>query len=131
MTDVITYATFCPGQLIGRTEDVVTAQLLDLWRKIYPVDATPAGEVPLAISGAIAMRAYLRVVVPRPPGNIHARHQMQVHDVPRLGECIATEVSCMHKEMRRDRRYVELETRSRGADNRDLFTARMTMIWSA
>ena len=48
------------------------------------------------------MRAYLNVVTPRPPGNIHARQVLAVQALPQAGELVRSSIRCLGKEMRRD-----------------------------
>lgn len=77
------------------------------------------------------MRAYLRVVAPRPPGNIHARQRLVLHGLPRLDERVRSCVYCLDKEIRRERRYLQLEVSGRGAGQRPLYTGQMQLIWAA
>ena len=77
------------------------------------------------------MRAYLHVVAPRPPGNVHARQQLQMHALPRLGESMRIAVTCAGKELRRERRYVDLRVRATGEGGRALFEGLLSLIWAA
>ena len=47
------------------------------------------------------------------------------------GEVIRTTLSCLSKELRRERRYVELQATGRGDDGRALFDGRLSLIWAA
>jgi hypothetical protein len=77
------------------------------------------------------MRAYLDVVVPRPPGNVHAKQKLRMRGVPLQGESMRVTVVCAGKEMRRERRYVELQVSGAGEGGRKLFDGLITLIWAA
>ena len=131
MTDVITFDDFQPGANMGHATDVVDERILDLWRQLYPWDAIPAGELPPGLATVLLMRAYMRILTPRPPGNIHARQRMELIAQAKPGEEITTSMQCTGKELKRERRYVEMAARSTGMDGRLLFTGRMSLIWAA
>ena len=128
---LITFDTYQPGTIMGSVTEAVDPAWLDAWCGLYPWDAPAHGEIPAAMYTALMMRAYLKVVSPRPPGNIHARQHTEFLSPAKLGESITTEVRCISKELRRERRYVDLEARARGEDGRALYVGRMSMIWAA
>ena len=85
MTDVITFDDFRPGANMGHATDVVDEHILDLWKQLYPWDTVAAGELPPGLATVLLMRAYMRILTPRPPGNIHARQRMELElSQPRL-----------------------------------------------
>ncbi len=125
---------FTPGAELGvhvERHDAVVAQL---WRSIFAPDATdpaPAAGERLGVATALMMRGYLAVVTPRPPGNIHARQQLQVAALPRPGETIRLRLRCAGKELRRDRRYVQIAVEATGEAARPLFDGTLTLVWAA
>jgi hypothetical protein len=121
---------FRPGAVMGRTTERVDDKLLALWRELYPWDEAPPGGLPAGVATVLVMRAYMKVLAPRPPGNIHARQRLELAVLPQVGEEVTTELRCTGKELRKERRYVDVETCSTGADGRALFNGAMTLIWA-
>ncbi len=128
---LLTFERFEPGRVIRSTPERVDAALLAHWRKLYPHDSWQAGELPLGLATVLLMRAYMRTLTPRPPGNVHARQQLRLHGGIGADEEVTTEFECTGKEIRRERRYVELAVRGRAAHDRLVFDGRMSMIWAA
>lgn len=131
MADVLTFESFHPGALMGTATETVDERMLELWNKLYPWDETPSDQLPLAMATVLMMRAYMQVLVPRPPGNVHARQHFELLAPIDAGERVTTEVRCVGKEVRRGRRHIELATRSTGSNGRVLFNGRMGLIWAA
>ena len=131
MAEVLTFDSFRPGASMGRATETIGAQVMDLWRQIYPWDAAPAGELPSGFATVLLMRAYMRILTPRPPGNIHVRQRLELYAGSAPDEAITTEFECVGKELKRERRYVELACRASGKAGRPLFDGRMTIIWAA
>jgi acyl dehydratase len=125
------FDSFVPGAVMGSSSERVEPALLDKWLELYPWDVPAAGEAPAGVATVLLMRAYMRVVAPRPPGNIHARQRFEYIAPARLGEEVTTEITCTGKELRKERRFVELATRSAGEGGRELFRGNMTLIWAA
>lgn len=147
-TSPITFADFVPGTELGRHAEVCTAALAQAWDQIFgqdeeamAADRSPAGVTTAtgaacsaraaSIAVAMSMRAFLTVAQPRPPGNVHARERFTLHALPRVGETVQSVIFCEHKEMRRERRYVDLRVEGLGAEGRPLYTGLMSLIWAA
>ena len=128
---VLRFDAFSPGTIMGRTSERLDESLVALWKELYAGDAEASAEVPVGFSTVLIMRAYMQVLTPRPPGNIHVRQKVEIAACPRLDEEVTTEIRCVGKEVRRGRRYVELQTASTGQDGRELFSGAMTVIWAA
>jgi len=131
MAAVLTFDSFQPGASMGRATEVIDAEVLDAWRQLYPWDAAAADALPSGIATVLLMRAYMRILTPRPPGNIHARQRLELLAPIASGEEVTTEIECVGKELKRERRYVELACRASGKAGRPLFDGRMTIIWAA
>ena len=127
MKPAIVYDDFVPGAVLGEATEAYDPALAAGWQRIFgPQPADGA-----AIAVVMMMRAYLAVVAPRPPGNVHASQGFALAAEPRTGERIRTVVSCLGKEMRRGRRHVELRTEGTGEGGRPIYTGRMKLIWAA
>jgi hypothetical protein len=135
MAAVITFEDFKPGTVIGSATVQFEEGLAERWRAIFlPGSSAPGaggGALGAGIAVAMMMRGYLDVVRPRPPGNVHARQQFNIARLPKRGESVTTVVSCASKELRRDRRYVELDVRGFDDAQRPVYDGRMTLIWAA
>jgi len=130
----ILFEHFVPGELLGVHSETYTPGQARRWQSIFGATAADGADGPAEQSSmavVMMMRAYLNVVAPRPPGNIHARQQLDMHGVPRRGEAVRLAVRCLDKAMRRERRYVELQVSGNGEDGRPLFSGHLTLIWAA
>ena len=126
----ITFADFEPGRELGAHVEAYAPALATAWQRIFS-GASPGGTAEGAsLAVVLAMRAYLTVVSPRPPGNIQARQRFQMHCVPHTGEAIRSEVRCIDKQIKRERLYVDLQVQGSGEDGRVLYTAVMSLIWA-
>ena len=129
--DLLTFERFAPGKSLGECTERVSADALRRWSLLYPGDPSPPGEVPDGMAMVMLMRAYMRTLAPRPPGNVHARQRLRLLSPLRPGEAVTTAFVCAGKALRRERRYVEVDVRAAGEDGRPVFDARMTLIWAA
>lgn len=127
---MILFADFEPGAEMGSLTETVSEQQLAEWALLYPWD-TPTDSIPLGLATVLMMRAYLHVVSPRPPGNLHVRQQMRLHTPIHAGEAIVTTIACQAKEMRGERRKLELLAKGRAADGRAVFDGTLTLYWAA
>jgi len=133
-TAPILFEDFQPGTLIGERIEVYDAGQAQRWQAIFgeqPEDGADGAAEGLSMAVVNMMRAYLHVVTPRPPGNVHFRQQLRMRNIPRSGEAIHVTVHCAHKEMRRERRYVDLKVHGKGKEDRALFDGVISLIWSA
>lgn len=115
---------------MGVHSDLYDQAMSDRWRSIFATQEDQAAEQ-ASIALVLAMRALLSIVAPRPPGNVHARQHMTVHALPKIGEIIHTEVTCLAKQIKRERMYVDFAVNGTGTDDRKLFGAQMSLIWAA
>lgn len=131
MSRVILWDDFRPGEALGETAETFDATLSQAWQGIFGTEGagTPAEGASIAV--AMMMRGYLGAVKPRPPGNVHARQRFKLHARPMQGETIRTRVSCLGKEMKRERRYIELEVHGTGNGGRAIYDGVLTLIWAA
>jgi len=130
----ILFDDFQPGALMGQVEEVYDAKQAQRWQAIFGSTSQegangPAEGASMAVINM--MRAYLKVVAPRPPGNLHAKQKLRMHGIPQQGERIQVEVHCVGKEIRRERRYVELQVQGTGTGGRVLFDGLINLIWAA
>ncbi|MEC7259258.1 MAG: hypothetical protein VXW58_15725, partial [Pseudomonadota bacterium] len=77
------------------------------------------------------MQAYIDAIQPRPKGNIHAAQDLSFTDL-RLewGDTISIEVSCVEKETRKGRHWVQFGIRATRNDDLAM-TGAIRSIWAA
>lgn len=131
MTEIFTYDRFQAGALLGVWEEAIDVALLEQWAAIFGSHSrdVPARDHGLAV--ACMMRAYLGVVSPRPPGNIHARQKLSILSRLGPGDVLRSEIWCREKEMRRERRYLTLEVVGSAGEGRPVYAGEMALIWAA
>lgn len=128
---VLTFDRFIVGKSYGSLTEAPDTALVGHWRRLYPQDDFPPDCAPPAIATVLMMRAYMHLLSPRPPGNIHARQQMTLGAPIRLGDSVSTEIECAGKELRRERRYVTVRARGTNQHGIPCFDGVLTLIWAA
>lgn len=129
-TDLITFERFTPGSDMGEASVAVDQALVDSLQKVYGFAWKPAEPLPMALCTVLMMRAYLQVVTPRPPGNVHGRQWLQAHAPLRVGDTVRTRVRCLSRELKSGRRWVQLEALGSVAQQ-PAYTGRLTLLWAA
>ena len=131
---VITFDDFRPGTVLGDITEVASDTLAERWQRIFGArteDGAGGAAEGASLAVVMMMRAYLGVVTPRPPGNVHARQHFNLQAPPHRDEAVRSVVSCATKEMRRGRRYVELLAQGSGDGGRAIYTGRLSLVWAA
>lgn len=134
MSEIFTFERFAPGTVLGETTMTFDAALSQGWQRIFgdsAGDSANGAAEGAGVAVVMMMRAYLGVVTPRPPGNVHSRQRLSMRGVPRQGEAIRTVMRCESKELKRERRYVELRATGTGDGDRPIYDGRLTLIWAA
>ena len=111
---MLTYDDFEAGRSLGQAEFPLDGAVLDRWRRLFPNDELD-GLMPHGMVAVVSMRAFFEVVPERPPGNIHAAQLFDMLRLPRSGETLTTRVSCLAKEIRRERKRVTFATDTAGS----------------
>lgn len=134
MTKPVLYADLIPNVVVGKHSDLYDQKMADKWKTIFkdsPEGDTGNGAQAASIGMVLAMRAMLTSVAPRPPGNVHARQKIRMHTLPKLNETIHSEITCLNKEIKRERRYVDFGVIGKNAEGHLVYEARMSLIWAA
>lgn len=130
----ILFEDFQPGALMGERVELYRPKQAERWQAIFgnqPEDGANGAAQSVSMAVVSMMRAYLHVITPRPPGNVHTRQQLRMHNLPECGEAIRVTVHCAHKQMRHERRYVDLNVEGTGHEGRALFDGVISLIWAA
>ena len=131
MSEPILWQHFEPGAAMGEITQVFDASLSLAWEGIFGAGDSGRPAEAASIAVAMMMRGYLGVVTPRPAGNVHARQRFTLQALPKQGEAIRTVVTCVGKEIKRERRYVDLDVRGTGNDGRAIYHGVLSLIWAA
>jgi len=128
---MMTFDRFTPGSVLGSREFDFSEAALAEWTALFPDDAACRPLMPRAMVAMVIMRTFVSVLEDRPPGNVHAGQKFRIDRLPRLDERLTTELSCMSKEFKKDRRWISFGFDTRDAERRPLFFGEMTTIWAA
>ena len=101
------YDSYEVGKIYGHDQFRITSELICGWHALYESTADK-NVIPVGLIVLIQQQAYKKVITPRPPGHIQGSQRFQVHSLPRVDSVIVTEVSCLSKEIRKERRWVEM-----------------------
>ncbi|MBH1964140.1 MAG: MaoC family dehydratase [Comamonadaceae bacterium] len=125
---VFTYEYYQPGKVYGEQEFTVDEAVIAKWRTVYPEDNEP-DVMPAGMLAMIVIDAVLTHNAPRPPGGVHGGQTWDLHRMPRIGETLLTEVSCLDKEEKKGRKWVRAATTTRSKNRGDIvFTGVMTSL---
>jgi len=123
------FDTFEPGKPIGTRTLTLGRELVEPWLMLYPEDRD--GErMPPGMTAVVYSRAYSDILLPRPPGNVHAAQQFRIAQMPSIGDTLITSLSCEGKELKGDRRWVWFTSETRRDDRTLLFSGLMTTLWA-
>lgn len=126
--DMWTYERFEPGQVFGVVEIPLDAAKRAHWQEIFGEcrDET----LPRGMLVAAMMEAYIRAIQPRPKGNVHAA---QVLDFtghrPRWDDTISIAVSCLSKEDKKGRFWIDFGIQASSGDKMVL-SGTIRSIWA-
>ena len=128
---MITFEDFQPGVPFGTAAVTLDDAMFENWVSLFPGDADCAPDMPEGMTAVLVMNAYMELIAPRPPGNVHASQTFGISQLPKLGQTVHTTVTCRSKELRKGRRWIDLETQSHDENATLLFTGTMRLIWAA
>lgn len=118
-----------PGVVMGEWVETYSEAHATKWLALF--GHGPEAAQAASMATVYMMRAFLNVVAPRPPGNIHAKQTLRMKGLPKIGETLTMTVACEGKELRRERRYVDLSVKARGEGERPIFEGLISLIWAA
>lgn len=131
MVDVWTYDRFKDNTTIGECTVLPDVHQLALWQKIGG-RVHDAIDLPGGLLLALAMRGYLSVVEPRPPGNVHASSVLRWGVTPvHVGDPLLVRVACLSKHIANDRRWVRLLVTLVNGDGAFVLSNELKMVWAA
>ncbi len=126
----ISHADFEPGKSMGSASVNLSDELIDHWVTLFPSDRACLPAMPQGMTSVLVMRAYMEILSPRPPGNVHAGQSFRMQGTVNVGDHVTTEIVCEKKWQKNGRNWVELATTSRDGAGNTVFTGAMTMIWA-
>lgn len=129
MTAVLTFDSFTIGVPIGTERLTLSQDWVNEWFRIYR-PGQPADQITSGFLMAIMMRGYMKIVAPRPPGNIQSRHCIIFQDTARIGDKIDVTLTCKDKTLSKDRRWITFGG-SMFKNTAPLLTVEMEFLWAA
>ncbi|MCO5070459.1 MAG: hypothetical protein M9944_04520 [Rhizobiaceae bacterium] len=129
---VWTYEDFQPGETYGSVELKLDETRLALWKEVYGDEARidQTGRVPRGLLVAGMMETYLRVVSPRPPGNIHASQKLMLGSGSlKVGDTVTATVTCLDKIRRKDRGWVTIGV-VMNSNGHELLRGEIRTVWA-
>jgi hypothetical protein len=131
--DVWTFADLCLGHTFGEISFTLDAGRLAQWDAIYGGDQNldnSARALPVGLLVTCMMEAYLSLIQPRPPGNIHAGQSLVFGTGHvRLGDTVNVTVICQDKTERKGRGWVTLAATVAHGDE-TLLRGEIQVIWA-
>lgn len=125
---IFDYAHYAPGKHYGARDFAVDESTVAKWRSVYPNDDDP-GVMPAGMLAMIIIDAVLTLNSPRPPGGVHGGQTFDIQRMPRIGETIRTDVWCLDKEIKKERKWVRVRSETRAVGSGELlFTGVMTTL---
>ena len=123
------FSAFHPGRVLGTHREHLSRSTIDRWCGLFPEDKAGAA-MPAGMVAAVTMRAYSEILADRPPGNVHASQRFSIHALPSAGADLVTELRCTSKEIRKERRWIEIASATHDGKGTLLFTGIMRTIWA-
>lgn len=129
---VWTFADFEPGSPLGTIALALDAGRRSSWDQVYGDSVGPAGSVvPQGLTVALMMDAYVKVIQPRPPGNVHAMQTLSfTRRNPAWGDLLQFDFSVGGKELKRERRWITFLVSARTGSEL-VMTGEIRAIWAA
>ena len=99
------FAGFTPGEQIGARDYQLDRKVLDAWVGLFPEDDN-GDLMPAGMVAGVTISAYSSILQPRPKGNVHGAQRFEIKKLPKVGDVLTTTLSCLDKELKRERRWV-------------------------
>ncbi|MEW5420897.1 hypothetical protein [Amorphus sp. 3PC139-8] len=130
--EIWTFADFQPGMALGTIDLALDADRRAHWNEVYGESVGAAGAmVPQGLAVALMMDAYVKVIQPRPPGNVHAMQTLSFTGTDAAwGDLMHFDFNVGGKEMKRERRWVTFSVTGR-TDADIILTGEIRAIWAA
>lgn len=130
----VLFEDFEVGKPLGHHTLVYDDLLMQRWQHIFGGGndgASTSRSEAASVATILMMRAYTEVVRPRPPGNIHARQRIEFATLPQPGEQLTFYFDCIAKEIKRERRYLDVSARAENQNGIPILRGVLTLIWAA
>jgi acyl dehydratase len=121
---------FVVGELLGEHSLLLGENEMTEWEWLFP-GTVLGGTAPPGFVAVVTMRSFLSIVTPRPPGNVHGSQRFDLHRLPKVGEMLATRITCVGKEIKHERKWVDFSTETVGQGGELCFEGRMSIAWAA
>jgi hypothetical protein len=124
-----TFDDFEPGRSFGRMEIRLDSRRLALWSQVFGENVGD-NEVSSSVLVAAMMEGYLKLLQPRPPGNVHASQVLSFTGRQvQLGAALTASVKCHDKYLKTDRRWVIFHV-ALAECGQEVMSGDITTIWA-
>lgn len=121
------YGHYKPGKKYGTRDFTGDESAVAKWLSVYPHD-NDADVMPGGMLAMVVIDAVLTPISPRPPGSVHGGQAFDLERMPRIGETLRTEVWCLDKEIRKQRKWVRMRTQTRALGSGELLFTGITIL---
>lgn len=139
MPEYVLYEDLEVGQEFPSVEFRITDGVIDSY-----IEATEDGSPVYSGEGSTGSGArrpapptlaavYIRpalMTVPSPPGGVHAKQRYEFHRPVFSGDVLVTKTRILDKYLKKERKYVVMETITTNQDGQPVTTSRMVRIWA-
>lgn len=125
--NVFLYETYEAGKIYGTDSFPVTCEVIRAWLDIYG-GAWPTTSVPVGLVVLMQQQAFKRIITPRAPGHIQGRQRFTLSSPFPVDSVVYTEVSCISKAIRKERRWVDMGFTGRTSDGAELYSGINTVL---
>jgi hypothetical protein len=126
-----TFADFVPAEELGVSAFDFDRDAVAAWTNLFPDDAASLPDMPYGMVAMVLMRAFMRIIPQRPPGNIHAGQKFWISRMPKLGTQLMNTLTCVRKELKNERRWVTFASETTGSGDTLFFRGQMITVWAA
>jgi hypothetical protein len=124
---------FEPGQTWGTDVWIASEEVCRKWTASMKGSATASQSkrMPAALAQIAIAQSVQNLLREKPPGGVHVKQHLEFRAPIWIGDELTTELRIRNKYLKRERRYVEIETETRNQSGDVVLTGLRTTIWAA
>jgi hypothetical protein len=124
---------FEPGQTWGTDVWIASEEVCRKWTASMKGSATASQSkrMPAALAQIAIAQSVQNLLREKPPGGVHVKQRLEFRAPIWIGDELTTELRIRNKYLKRERRYVEIETETRNQSGDVVLSGLRTTIWAA
>jgi acyl dehydratase len=122
---------FEAGQFWGTDMWAASADVCAQWTSTFTTGRSSSQTMPAALAQIPIAQSVQSLLKDKPPGGVHVNQVLEFHAPISIGDVLTTELRIEKKYLKRERRYVEIETRTRNQSGELVLSGLRTTIWAA